>query len=111
MSEKDFWWNGTDGFMDPTGKTVFFDPRIRYGGPATLLADLDALAAQLEAMGVRLFWTMLGKKDLLGGSSDDRSPENIFSQVAYLNADGTITSRPCAFFDDERKDRVVAPHT
>lgn len=108
MTDKDFWWNGTDGFKDANGKTVFFDPRIRFGGPTTLLADLDALTVQLDAMGVRLFWTMLGKKDLLGGSRDERSLENVFSQVAYLNTDGTITSRPCVFFDDEKKDRVVS---
>jgi hypothetical protein len=32
------------------------------------------------------------------------------SRQPYLNADDTITIRPCAFFDDERQDRVVSPY-
>ena len=39
FSQNDLWWNGTDGFATGGGKTVFFDPRIQYGGSPALLAE------------------------------------------------------------------------
>jgi hypothetical protein len=90
----DLWWNGTDGFLNNSGRTVFFDPRIRHGGKA-LLADLDDLLERLDRIGCRLIWTMLGEKLII---NDNSLPSVTFSQLAVLNKDGTLDTRRRNFF-------------
>ena len=76
----------------PMGRTVFRDPSVTEGGPASLLADAQDLLRRLEGMGRCLIWTMLGEKMILGGSVDDSFPRRIFSQVALMHADGSVTA-------------------
>jgi hypothetical protein len=86
----DLWWNGTDGFISGTGKTVFCDPHVREEGSSTLLADVDDLLPRLEKMGYRLVWTMLGEKNILGDTPDKITPL-CYSQMAVLNEDGSVS--------------------
>ena len=87
----DLWWDGRDGYRMTDGRTVFRDPSVTEGGPASLVADAEDLLRRLENMGRCLIWTMLGEKIILGGSQDDWLPPRIFNQVALLNADGSVT--------------------
>lgn len=98
------WWDGIDGFSTPEGRTVFRDPSASEGGPATLLADLDDLLPRLEQLGLRLMWTLLGEKYVLG-DHDSYSPRVTYSQSAFLNKDGSITVGDRLFFDDYDRDQ------
>lgn len=95
-------WNGTNAFLEQTGRIVYLAPTIGHGGPSTLLADVDALLPILDRLGFRLFWTLMGHKNLLGDSAT-RTADNCWSQLAILELDGKITIRPVAFFDDEQR--------
>jgi hypothetical protein len=98
FSSADLWWNGIDGFANVSGKTVFCDPHMREGGPAGLLADIDELIPQLDKLGYRLVWTMIGEKNVLGDETHKFSPL-CYSQMAILNEDGSVTVRKRSFFD------------
>ena len=58
----DLWWDGRDGYGVSDGRTVFRDPSVTEGGPASLVADAQDLLRRLESMGRCLIWTMLGPK-------------------------------------------------
>jgi hypothetical protein len=98
FSSADLWWNGIDGFGTVSGKTVFYDPHMREGGPAGLLADVDELIPRLDKLGYRLVWTMLGMKDILGDQTVRLTPL-CYSQMAILNEDGSVNVRKRSFFD------------
>ena len=93
----DLWWDGRDGYRVADGRTVFRDPSVTDGGPTSLVADAQDLLRRLKNMGRCLIWTMLGEKIILGGSWDDSFPRRIFSQVALLNADGSVTASDRVF--------------
>ena len=101
------WWNGVDGFSVPDGKTVFRDPSASEGGTATLLADITDLLLRLRKLGRRLVWTLRGEKYVLGKNADG-IPRVTFSQMAYLNEDGTTHIGDRDFFDDYGKDQGLA---
>ena len=96
----DLWWDGRDGYGVSGGRTVFRDPSVTEGGPLSLVADAQDLLRRLESMGRCLIWTMLGEKIILGGSWDDSFPRRIFSQVALMNADGSVTASDRVFKED-----------
>ena len=100
------WWNGADGFSTLEGKTVFRDPSASEGGPSTLVADLDDLLRRLECLGLRLVWTLLGEKYILGLPDCD-TPSLTYSQSAFLNKDGSITIGDRKFLDDYDKDQSL----
>lgn len=103
----DLWWNGTDGFAKVGGPTVFRDPRVKDGGPPTLLADIDDLVPRLDKMGYRLLWTILGEKNILGDHTEKTSPLH-YSQWAVLNQDGSLRVGNRSFFDDPGKHQGFA---
>jgi hypothetical protein len=92
------WWNGTDGFSNESGKTIFYDPHVKDGGPSALLADVDDLLQRLEKMECRLIWTMLCEKNVLG-DWHNRTKPLCCSQLAILNPDESVTIRKREFFD------------
>lgn len=101
-------WNGIDGFCTDANVTVFRDPAASEGGPASLIADFDDFRKRIGALGYRLVWTMLAEKTTLGDPSPT-SPRITFSQVAYLNDDGSIGSGVRTFFKDFQKDTGLGP--
>ena len=101
------WWNGVDGFSTPDGKIIFRDPSASEGGTTTLLADKDDLLLRLKKLGLRLVWTLLGEKYVLGDKAYG-TPRVTYSQTAYLKEDGTISVGGRVFFDDYDKDQGLA---
>lgn len=96
----DLWWDGRDGYRMSDGRTVFRDPSVTEGGPASLVVDAEDLLRRLKNMGRCLIWTMLGEKIILGGSRDDWLAPRIFSQVALMHADGSVTASDRVFKED-----------
>lgn len=104
FSLSDLWWNGKDGYKIKNGKDVFRDISVLDAGPRTLIADLDDLLERLDRLGLRLIWTILGEKLILGGPHDKQTPTRTFSQIARLNEDGSVQIGARVFFDDYDKD-------
>ena len=74
------------------------------GGPATLITDADDLSERLDRLGLRLLWTLLGEKWMLGGSHNKPTPRRTFSQIARLEENGSLQMGGRIFFDDYQKD-------
>ena len=94
----DLWWDGRDGYGVSSGRTVFRDPSVTEGGPASLVADVEDLAKRLERMGRCLIWSILGQKMILGGPLDGSLPPRTFGQVAQIRADGSFIVSDKVFF-------------
>ena len=69
----DFWWDGRDGFRIVDGPVIFRDPSVTEAGPSALVVEADDLVPRLEKIGLRLIWTLLGEKRILGGPRDQRN--------------------------------------
>jgi len=108
FSPNDLWWNGQEGYRLINGRTVFYDPSITEAGPASLLIDADELPERLEKLGLRLIWTLLGEKmiigGIIGGSHDKQIRRRTFSQIGYLEKEGSVHVEKRVFFDDYDKD-------
>lgn len=97
------WWNGKDGFCTPKNITVFRDPHAIEGGPSTLIADCDDLIQRIDQLGYRLLWTFIGEKMVV---SDARKvPTITYSQVAFLEKDGSVKVGKPIFFEDRNQDQ------
>jgi hypothetical protein len=99
----DLWWNGKDGFLDKTGRTLFRSPNVSEGGPSALIADRDEFRERLARLKKRIVWTMLGEKRILAVRHDKPSPSCTFSQVAIMELDGSLRSSKLTFFVDRRE--------
>jgi hypothetical protein len=104
FSPGDLWWGGNEGYGHINGRTVFQDPSVAEPGPPSLIADAHDLPERLEKLGVRIIWTLLGEKWILGGPHDEPTPRRTFSQVACLNEDGSLQIGERAFFEDYGQD-------
>ena len=95
------WWDGEGGYRHE-GRIVFSDPSIGRRGPSVLMVDAEYLGAKLRELDRCLIWTALGVKWMLGGSAKEskRAPKRTFSQVAWMDLDGTIQQSELVFFDD-----------
>jgi hypothetical protein len=100
----DLWWDGKDGYRLVSGRSMFRDPSITEPGPASLLVDDDDLLTRLDKMGLRLVWTLLGEKWILGGPHDRSAPQRTFSQVAVLGEGGSLQLGERVFFEDYSQD-------
>ncbi|MBI3249539.1 MAG: hypothetical protein HYZ50_23805 [Deltaproteobacteria bacterium] len=101
---RDLWWDGRDGYHLINGRTVFRDPSLTEGGHAALVADADDLLERLDKLGLRLMWTLLGEKLILGGPHDKPTPRRTFSQIARLDDDGSVKIDERVFFEDYNQD-------
>jgi hypothetical protein len=111
FSPSDLWGDGQHGYRLVSGRTVFRDPSLRQVGTACLLADADDLLERLDKLGLRLVWTLLGEKGILGGPHDTHTPRRTFSQIVCLREDGSLHVGERVFFDDYQQDtgpRVIA---
>jgi len=99
----DLWWDGKDGFRLIGGRTVFRDPSNTEAGPSSLLGDVDDVIERLNTLGLRLVWTLVGEKWILGGPYDRSRLMKAFNQVACLGEDGSLLVGERVFFDDERQ--------
>ncbi|HNP96029.1 MAG TPA: hypothetical protein PKJ63_10385 [Cyclobacteriaceae bacterium] len=104
FSPRDLWWDGIDGYRLVNGRTVFRDPSVTQDGPPSLLADAGDLLDRLDKIGMRLIWTLLGEKRILGEHHDSRTPMRTFSQVAHLNEEGSLQIGKRVFFLDYNQD-------
>ncbi|MCP4695959.1 MAG: hypothetical protein GY862_03780 [Gammaproteobacteria bacterium] len=100
----DLWWDGKDGYRLVNGRTVFRDPSVTEAGPAALLADTDDLLERLNTLDLRLIWTVVGEKLILGGRYDKITPRRTFSQIACLDENGSLQIGDRVFFDDYNQD-------
>jgi hypothetical protein len=101
------WWDGLDGFRTEE-RTVFRDPAGTEKGPAGLIADIDELQRRLDGIGCRFIWTMLGEKIIAGGSGS-KYPRVTYSQLGFLNKDGSVGVGRRRFFEDYQKDVGPGP--
>lgn len=99
----DLWWNGKNGFKTSEGKTVFQDPYLTESGTSALVADANDLFERLDKLGLRLIWTLLGEKWIIGGREISRMPICTFSQIASLGEDGSLKTGDRVFFDSYDK--------
>jgi hypothetical protein len=104
FSPADLWWDGQDGYHLNNGRTIFRDPSVTEAGPASLLADADDFLERLNKLGLRLFWTLIGEKRILGGLHDKPTPRRTFSQVVCLSEDGSLQVGERVFFKDYNQD-------
>jgi len=104
FSPSDLWWNGRDGYRIENGKSVFRDPSFTEVGPRALISDIDDLLIRLDRLGLRLIWTLIGEKSILGGRHDTPTPRRTFSQIARLEEGGSVEIGDRVFFDDYDKD-------
>ena len=95
---RDIWWNGQDGYRLINGRTLFRDPSVTESGPSALIADADDLLDRLDKLGLRLIWTLLGEKWILGGPDAGQYPRRIFSQIARLGGEWNCRNRRASFF-------------
>ena len=100
----DLWWCGK-GYGRDNAHVVFQNPSLLENGPDSLLADADDLPERLNKLGLRLIWTLVGEKQILGGRFDTpRPPQQTFSQVACLRDDGSVQFGERVFFVDDVED-------
>jgi len=104
FSPGDLWWDGQDGYRQIDGRTVFRDPSVTNPGPSSLLIDADDFSERLDKLGLRLIWTVLGEKWILGGPHDKQTPRRTFSQIASLGENGALQTGERVFFDDYDQD-------
>jgi hypothetical protein len=100
----DLWWDGRDGYRLINGRTVLRDPSLTEGGPPALVIDADDLLERLDKIGLRLIWTLLGEKLILGGPHDRPTPRRTFSQIARLEEDGSVKIGERVLFEDYDQD-------
>ena len=98
------WWNGENGYRLDTGKTVFQDPAVTVIAPSALMGDVDYVSCCLDNLGLRLVWTLIGAKWMLGGPPTQRTPRYTFSQVAYLCEDNSVQAEKLVFSEDNGRD-------
>ena len=104
FSPHDLWWDGRDGYRIVDGRIAFRDPSVTKDGPKALIADADELLERLDKLGLRLIWTLLGEKRILGGPHGEPTPRRTFSQIARLEEDGSVEIGKRVFFEDYKKD-------
>jgi hypothetical protein len=104
FSPGDLWWDGKGGYRHVNGMTFFQDPSVTEAGPESLIVDADDLLERLKKLGLRLIWTLLGEKWILGGPQNKPTPQRTFSQVAYLNEDGSLQIGERVFFENYDQD-------
>ena len=103
----DLWWCG-NGYRRGNAHIVFQNPSLLENGPDSLLADADDLPERLSKLGLRLIWTLVGEKQILGGRFDTpRPPQQTFSQVACLEENGSVQFGERVFFVDDVEDTVT----
>ena len=83
---------------------MFRDPRVTEKGPSALIADIDDLVKRLNKIGLRMIWTVLGEKRIVGGRHDKPTPRRTFSQIAQLQKNGSLKTGEKVFFDDYDRD-------
>ncbi len=104
FTPRDLWGDGRDGYRLINGRTVFRDPSLTEDGPSSLVIDADDLLERIDKLGLRLIWTLLGEKTILGGPHDKPIPRCTFSQIARLKKDGVVEIGERVFFDDYDQD-------
>ncbi len=109
FSPRDLWWDGRDGYRLVDGRTVFRDPSVTEDGPAALIADANDLLERLDKLGLRLVWTLLGEKWILGGRHGELMPRRTFSQIARLEEDGSVEIGERVFFENYDQDTGPLP--
>ena len=104
FSPSNLWWDGQGGYAVQKGNSVFRDPSVTEVGPRALISDIGDLLIRLDSLDLRLIWTLIGEKWILGGRHDKLTPSRTFSQIARLEEDGSIQIGDRVFFDDYDKD-------
>ena len=89
LCDGSLWWDGSGGFADGDGTTVFVDTHVLDAGAPSLLADVEYLNDRLKGEGLAMVLIMIGGKRAqsrwIGVPSE--LPRCTFSQLGYL--DGT----------------------
>ena len=85
-------WGGKEGkWYDAERQLVALDPSVREKGPGALLFRRDSLCDFLEREGLTLFWTVLGEKQIIGGSlSPGDYKGHLEINGAYILKDNSI---------------------
>jgi Cdc6-like AAA superfamily ATPase len=69
VDEMSLCWNGREGeWYNPNNNLVTFDPSLRVKGPGCLLISKDTFREYLDKKGYDILWTILGEKNMIGGS-------------------------------------------
>ena len=81
------WWDGSGGFANDDGTTVFVDTHVLGAGPSALLADIDYLNNRLKSEGLAIILAMIGEKRVQapGFGRPPDFPRRTFSQIGYLD--------------------------
>ena len=99
----ELWLDGRGSFHESDDRIVFLDPSVGMNGPSALMVDVGHLGAKLQKVDRCLIWTLLGEKRMFGGSIRqqlEHRPMRTFSQIAWMDAKGTIRESDLMFFDD-----------
>lgn len=90
-------WGGREGeHADATGEIVARDPSVFAAGPGVLLVRVDALRAMLRRLDCRIFWTVLGAKEVMRPHLQPCQARNEFSGALTIRnrvLEGRIVSR------------------
>ncbi len=62
-------WQGCEGrYFDQSGNLIAWDPSVKSPGPGALLINRDVFLKFLDDSGYDILWTILGEKNIIGGS-------------------------------------------
>lgn len=63
-------WDGVRGFETENGRLIFQDPAAGVGGLTGLWVDDDSLSELCERLDVRVLWTVLAERRIMGDDGD-----------------------------------------
>ncbi|MBU7046922.1 MAG: ATP-binding protein [Theionarchaea archaeon] len=87
-------WNGLEGkFSNQEGELVALDPSVQVPGPAALLINRDIFLRFLNDNGYDILWTILGKKNIIGGMARDERRGQLWLSGAYRVLDGELNGK------------------
>ena len=87
-------------WLNAVGEVVCFDPSVNQNTSSCLLVRKDALLKFLDENNLKIFWTCLGKKQILGGHHFNKSDISEWLELSGVftlssnRVDGDITLHP-----------------
>ena len=84
-------WNGIEGqFFDEDENLIALDPSVKNPGPGVLLINRDIFLKFLDGNGYDIIWTVIGRKNIIGGMARDEWKGRLELNGAYRIHTGKV---------------------